>query len=82
MASAWELPDRGLIRRGYKADLIIFDPDTVTPKRPEVVYDLPANQRRLVQKATGYHYSIVNGGITMRDGEPTGVTTGEVLHSV
>ena len=82
MASAWELPERGLIRRGYKADLIIFDPETVTPKRPEVVYDLPANQRRLVQKATGYHYSIVNGGVTMRDGEPTGVTTGEVLHSV
>ena len=82
MAAAWELPERGLLRRGYKADIIIFNPDTVAPQRPEVVHDLPAQQRRLLQKATGYHYSIVNGGITMRDGEPTGVTTGEVLHSV
>ena len=29
MATAWELPDRGLLRRGYKADMILFDLDTV-----------------------------------------------------
>ncbi|MCY3567722.1 MAG: amidohydrolase family protein, partial [Chloroflexi bacterium] len=82
MATAWELPDRGLLRRGYKADLILFDLDTVGPERPTVEHDLPAGQRRLVQKAKGYHMSIVNGGITMRDGEPTGVTSGQVLTSV
>ena len=82
MATAWELPDRGLLRRGYKADMILFDLDTVGPERPTVEHDLPAGQRRLVQKARGYHMSIVNGGIVMRDGEPTGVTTGQVLTSV
>ena len=82
MATAWELPDRGLLRRGYKADMILFDLDTVGPERPTVEHDLPAGQRRLVQKAKGYHMSIVNGGITMRDGEPTGVTSGQVLSSV
>ena len=82
MARAWELPERGLLQRGYKADLIVFNPDTVEPQRPEVVHDLPAGQRRLLQKANGYHLSIVNGGVTLRDGEPTGVTTGELLTSV
>ena len=82
MARAWELPERGLLQRGYKADLIVFNPDTVEPQRPQVVHDLPAGQRRLLQKANGYHLSIVNGGVTLRDGEPTGVTTGELLTSV
>ena len=81
MATAWELRDRGLLRRGYKADMILFDLDTVGPERPTVEHDLPAGQRRLVQKSKGYHMSIVSGGITMRDGEPTGVTSGQVLTS-
>ena len=52
-ATAWGLHDRGLLREGLAADLIVFDPDRVAPAMPEVVNDLPAGARRLRQKATG-----------------------------
>ena len=46
---------------------------------PEVVYDLPAGERRLVQKAAGMAASIVNGEVVLRDGEHTGVLPGRLL---
>ncbi len=78
-ASAWELGDRGLVRAGYKADLLLFDEETIRPKLPKVETDLPGGSRRLVQKAEGIAYTIVNGEVTLRDGEPTGANSGEVL---
>jgi len=78
-ASAWGLHDRGLLREGLAADLIVFDPDRVAPDMPEVVNDLPAGARRLRQKATGFDASIVNGRMVLRDGEPTGAYPGRVL---
>ncbi|MBV1878026.1 MAG: amidohydrolase family protein [Pseudomonadales bacterium] len=79
VASAWELPDRGLLRPGYKADLVLFDPDTVGPLLPTVEHDLPGGARRLVQKATGISATIVNGQVVMRNGKSTGVYSGEVI---
>lgn len=78
-ASAWELPDRGLVRTGYKADLLLFDEGTIKPRVPTVETDLPAGSRRLVQKAEGIAMTIVNGAISLRDGESTGANSGEVL---
>nr|MBC8239551.1 amidohydrolase family protein [Alphaproteobacteria bacterium] len=78
-ASAWELPDRGLVRKGYKADLLLFDEATIKPKVPTVETDLPGNSRRLVQKAEGIVLTIVNGAVSMRDGISTGVNSGEML---
>src|SRR5262249_20644764 len=66
-ATAWGLHDRGLLREGLVADIIVFDPDQVAPKMPEVVNDLPAGARRLRQKAAGFRTSIVN-----RRGRPPG----------
>ena len=59
--------------------MIVFDPDRVAPDMPEVVNDLPAGARRLRQKATGFHASIVNGQVVLRDGEHTGAHPGRVL---
>lgn len=59
--------------------MIVFDPDRVAPEMPEVVNDLPAGARRLRQKATGFHASIVNGRVVLRDGEHTGAYPGRVL---
>ena len=78
-ASAWGLHERGLLREGLAADVIVFDPDRVAPDMPEVVNDLPAGARRLRQKATGFDASIVNGQIVLRDGEHTGAHPGRVL---
>ncbi|HXH83924.1 MAG TPA: amidohydrolase family protein [Candidatus Tectomicrobia bacterium] len=78
-ATAWGFADRGLIREGMAADLIVFDPDTVAPEMPEVVHDLPAGARRLVQRARGYAATIVNGEVVLRDGKPTGALPGQLL---
>jgi len=78
-ASAWGLHDRGLLREGLAADIIVFDPDRVAPLMPEVVNDLPAGARRLRQKATGFGASVVNGQVVLRDGEHTGALPGRVL---
>jgi len=78
-ASAWGLHDRGLLREGLAADVVVFDPDRVAPVMPEVVNDLPAGARRLRQKSTGFDASIVNGQVVLRDGEHTGALPGRVL---
>jgi N-acyl-D-aspartate/D-glutamate deacylase len=78
-ASAWELPDRGLIRTGCKADLVVFDEARVKPGLPKVEQDLPGGARRLVQKADGIAATVVNGVVALEGGEPTGNFAGEVL---
>ncbi len=78
-ASAWELPDRGLIRTGYAADLVLFDEARVKPRLPTVERDLPGGARRLVQKAEGIAATIVNGVVAIEDGESTGQYAGQVL---
>jgi len=78
-ASAWGLHERGLLREGLAADVIVFDPERVAPLMPEVVDDLPAGARRLRQKATGFRASIVNGAVMLRDGEHTGALPGRLL---
>jgi N-acyl-D-aspartate/D-glutamate deacylase len=73
------LADRGLIARGYKADLNVLDPDRLQLKSPEVIYDLPAGGRRLVQRAEGYRATIVSGTIAYRDGVATGSLPGRLV---
>ena len=80
-ASAWEIPDRGLIRTGYAADLVIFDEAEVRPCLPTVEQDLPGGARRLVQKAEGIHATVVNGCVTFKDGESTGNYAGAMIKS-
>ena len=78
-ASAWELPDRGLVRRAWTADLVLFDEARVKPRLPTVETDLPGGARRLVQKADGIAATIVNGVVTLENGEATGETPGALL---
>ena len=78
-ASAWELPDRGLIRTGYAADLVVFDKARIRPRLPTVEADLPGGARRLVQKADGIAATIVNGAVAFENGETTGDYAGRVL---
>jgi N-acyl-D-aspartate/D-glutamate deacylase len=78
-ASAWELPDRGLVRAGYMADLVVFDEQRIKPRLPTVEQDLPGGARRLVQKADGIATTIVNGTVALENGETTGNFAGHVL---
>jgi N-acyl-D-aspartate/D-glutamate deacylase len=78
-ASAWELHDRGLLRAGYRADLVLFDEARVKPAMPTVETDLPGGARRLVQKAEGIAATVVNGEVTLEDGKSTGKVPGRLL---
>ena len=80
-AVAWGFADRGLVREGMRADLNVFDPNTVGPAVPHVVSDLPAGGRRLVQKAVGFKATVVNGAVTIDDGTHTGATPGRLLRN-
>ncbi len=79
MAQAFEFKDRGLVKEGYKADLILFEADRVRPLLPKIETDLPGGARRLVQKADGIRVTVVNGAVTMENGESTGSFAGEVI---
>ena len=78
-ATYWGFADRGLIREGLAADLLVFVPETIAPEMPEVVLDLPAGARRLVQRSRGISATVVNGEIVLRDGKPTGALPGQLL---
>jgi N-acyl-D-aspartate/D-glutamate deacylase len=78
-AQAIGLKDRGFLREGMSADVIVFDPDTVDARPQERLFDYPAGEWRLVQKATGYERIIVNGVTTFVDGECTEQTPGRLL---
>ena len=46
---------------------------------PEVAHDLPAQARRLIQRARGYDATVVSGEVTFRDGEHTGALPGRLV---
>ena len=73
------LHDRGLIAPGYRADLNVIDYDRLTLHRPEILRDLPAGGRRLMQRASGYRATIVAGEVIYRDGDPTGAKPGRLV---
>ena len=79
IATVWGLHDRGLIRTGMAADLVIFDPATVGAEMPELVHDLPAGAKRLKQVATGISHTIVAGEVLLENNEHTGATPGRLL---
>ncbi|MGK2873381.1 MAG: N-acyl-D-amino-acid deacylase family protein, partial [Alphaproteobacteria bacterium] len=71
--------DRGVIAPGMKADINVIDFDNLTLGAPHIVFDLPAGGQRLIQKATGYKFTIVSGEVTFKDGESTGALPGRLL---
>jgi len=80
-ASALGLFDRGLIRPGMAADIVIFDPDTVRPLPETVVHDFPAGGWRMKEPAAGIMATIVNGEVLIENGKHTGALPGRVLRN-
>lgn len=78
-AAMYGLHDRGVLAVGKKADVNVIDFDHLRLSPPELVFDLPAGGRRLVQKAHGYRATVKSGVTTFRDGEATGALPGRLL---
>lgn len=79
LASFWGLQGRGMIREGNFADVVVFDPQTITPTMPVLEYDLPGGARRLKQKSVGIKTTIVNGEVTLRGSESTSTRPGQLI---
>ena len=78
-ASAYGLLDRGVLRAGMKADINVIDYERLQLLPPEVVYDLPAAGRRIIQKAQGYRHVFVSGVETVKNDEFTGQLPGRLV---
>ena len=81
VATVYGITGRGLVQPGFAADLAVFNPDTVNACEPEWADDYPAETGRLIQRAIGVHYTIVNGKVICEDGKITGELPGQVLRS-
>jgi N-acyl-D-aspartate/D-glutamate deacylase len=73
--------DRGWLREGMPADIVVYDMDKLAVRPMETVHDLPDGDWRRVQKADGYRFIIVNGQITFEDNVCSGALPGKLLRS-
>ena len=80
-ATLFGIPDRGVLEEGKVADLVLFDPATVTAKTPKYAYDLPCNGRRLVSESEGIKATFVAGTQLYDEGKHTGALPGRILRS-
>ncbi len=81
-AQAFRIAERGVVREGYFADLVAFDPGTIGASDIERVYDQPGGADRLVSRSSGVEHVWVNGVASRADGvDLPGVASGRVLRS-
>lgn len=66
------LKDRGLVKEGFRADLVLFDPDAILDK---ATYADPK------QPAAGIRAVVVNGEFAVDEGKPTGARNGRTIRS-
>ena len=79
-AKAFRIPERGLVREGYFADLVAFDPDTIGTTPIERVHDQPGGADRLIVRSKGVEHMWVNGVATRAAGEDVpGAAAGRLL---
>ncbi|HEX5064716.1 MAG TPA: amidohydrolase family protein [Myxococcota bacterium] len=78
-ATVHGLVDRGFLRVGAKADLVLFDPARLAASDARLVRDFPGDTERYVTDAQGYALTVVNGEVLLEDGVHTGALPGEVL---
>jgi N-acyl-D-amino-acid deacylase len=78
-ASLYGFDDRGLLAPGYLADVNVLDLSELAIDAPEMIYDLPAGGRRLVQRARGYAATVKRGVVVREHDESTGERPGRLL---
>ncbi|MFI5688701.1 amidohydrolase family protein [Streptomyces sp. NPDC051636] len=80
-ARLFGLRERGRVREGWHADLVLFDPERISAGQATLVHDLPGDSPRLDSKAIGVRAVWVNGVEAIRDDVVTGAVPGRVLRS-
>ena len=81
LAATYGLRDRGVVRVGALADLVVFDPSRIAPAASHWRQDLPGGCGRMYSEAIGIECVVVNGVVVARDGSLTGAQPGHVLRS-
>ncbi|MFI8832352.1 amidohydrolase family protein [Streptomyces afghaniensis] len=80
-ARLFGLRERGQVREGWHADLVLFDPERIDAGPATLVHDLPGDSPRLDSRALGVRAVWVNGVEAIRDDVVTGAVPGRVLRS-
>jgi N-acyl-D-aspartate/D-glutamate deacylase len=80
-ADVFGIAERGYLREGFHADIVLFDPETVASEDASLHFDLPGDAPRLTAGAIGVERVLVNGVETIRDGKATDNRPGTVLRS-
>jgi N-acyl-D-amino-acid deacylase len=71
--------DRGCIREGLAADILVYDFEKLNILPREIVHDVPPHDWRRVQRAEGYRWIMVNGQVTFEDGKCTNALPGKLV---
>ena len=78
-AALYDMNDRGVVAAGMKADINVIDFEALHIHGPDMVNDLPANGKRLIQQIDGYRYTVKSGEVTYEDGKSTGTLPGKLV---
>jgi N-acyl-D-aspartate/D-glutamate deacylase len=71
--------ERGVLKVGAPADVVVYDFENLEVLPTEVVHDLPGDEWRRVQRAKGYRYILINGEVTIENDEQTNTYSGRLL---
>ena len=81
-ADFYGIKDRGVLKPGLAADVVIFDQDKIASSgKTERLFDLPAGGKRMVRRSNGVEYTLVNGEVLWERGALVGAGAGTVLRS-
>jgi N-acyl-D-amino-acid deacylase len=73
--------DRGTLREGMAADVVVYDLNKLNALPEEILHDVPANEWRRVQRCEGYRWIMVNGQPIFEENKCTGATPGKLLRN-
>jgi len=77
-AEIWGLKDRGTLKTGWAADIVVFDPETIDRAEERPVFDMPGDGLRYVRDSIGVDTVVVNGEVAWSKGAYSGSTSGAI----